>query len=254
MQSVAAIRFSRSRVVPRLVVCQQTQKVDWKSVEVVKRNLVVKDRVEVHKIVLDVGQKLSEQHTRAGQFMQIKIDDFKPGFFAIANSPQSQDTTLEFLVKSSGQTAEALCTKTALDVVEVSDVLGKGFGDTNEFNNIILFATGTGIAPVKALIESGALSQDKDITLYYGAYNQACMAYQELFPLWNEVGVRIVPVYSERDGKYVQDVFKQADNSVLVQNPSQSCAVVVGQKEMYSAIIDILKDFGISKEQVITNF
>jgi hypothetical protein len=45
--------------------------------------------------------------------------------------------------------------------VDVSPVMGKGFpADTvppEKVSTIILFATGSGISPVKALIESGAL-------------------------------------------------------------------------------------------------
>ena len=63
--------------------------------------------------------------------------------------------------------------------------MGKGFPvDTvppEDVDTVLLFATGTGIAPVKALIESGALQADKrkDVRLYFGTHDNDSTPYKD---------------------------------------------------------------------------
>eukprot|EP01026_Neomeris_dumetosa_P060473 TRINITY_DN5703_c0_g1_i1.p2 TRINITY_DN5703_c0_g1~~TRINITY_DN5703_c0_g1_i1.p2 ORF type:complete len:267 (-),score=29.45 TRINITY_DN5703_c0_g1_i1:78-878(-) len=243
---------------PLKVVCQQQkQEIVWKQAKVMDRKLVAKDKVEIHSLRLDAGE-ISAGYQKPGQFIQIKIGDSKPGFFAIASPPQQTNNTMEFLIKKWGETAGSLCELDVDTTVDVSPVMGKGFAaiPTDKYENVILFATGTGIAPIRALIESENLAAEKrkDVRLYYGAYNKACMAYQDLFPEWEQKGVKIIPVFSEKDQKYVQDIFASSDNQSLKSNPQASCAVVVGQKEMFQSVLDILTEIGLSKEQVLLNF
>jgi NAD(P)H-flavin reductase len=61
--------------------------------------------------------------------------------------------------------------------------MGNGFPvekvPPEEFNTMLIFATGTGISPIKALIDSGALNPTdrEDVRLYYGATDADSMAY-----------------------------------------------------------------------------
>lgn len=108
-------------------------------------------------------------------FTCIQVGDGKPGFFAIASPPDPNNQgVLEFLIKGQGDTAEALCDLAPGSEVSVSPVMGKGFPvekiPAEDHPTVLLFATGSGISPVKALIESGSLETDKrsDVRLYYG--------------------------------------------------------------------------------------
>ena len=60
-----------------------------------------------------------------------------------------------------GSAAAALCEAAPGATVDASPVLGSGFpmdrAPPSSFHTMLLFATGSGIAPVRALIESGAL-------------------------------------------------------------------------------------------------
>lgn len=64
--------------------------------------------------------------------------------------------------------------------VLVSAPMGKGFPvdaiPPVDFPTVLIFATGSGISPIRALIESGALQagQRKDVRLYYGAPRRCC--------------------------------------------------------------------------------
>ena len=67
--------------------------------------------------------------------------------------------------------------------VAVSPVMGKGFPvdrvPASDFDTMLIFATGTGISPIKALIDAGALDVQSrsDVRLYYGAIDTNHMAY-----------------------------------------------------------------------------
>lgn len=68
--------------------------------------------VQLQSLIIDVGEEVSGGYTKAGQFIQIRVEDRKPGFFAIASPPGSGDKgALELLVKGvgvTGTTAELL--------------------------------------------------------------------------------------------------------------------------------------------------
>lgn len=107
-------------------------------------------------VAIDVSDApdLVASHTRAGQYLQLRVPDApKPSFLAIASPPKLASTrgVFEFLVKSvAGSTAEALCALKRGDVVELSQVMGNGFDITRidppeKFGTVLVFATGSGI-------------------------------------------------------------------------------------------------------------
>ncbi|KAK2635324.1 hypothetical protein Ddye_030116 [Dipteronia dyeriana] len=141
-------------------------------------------------ISIDVSDApdLAASHTRPGQYLQLRIADLaKPTFLAIASPPAfaSASGAFEFLVKSvAGSTAEVLCGLNKGDVVEISQVMGGGFDvdriqPPDAYPTVVIFATGSGISPIRSLIESGfSANQRSDVRLYYGARNLKRMAYQ----------------------------------------------------------------------------
>ena len=67
--------------------------------------------LQLKRLVIDVGS-LADGYKTAGQFMQIKVGDSKPGFFAIASAPDSNNQGLvEVLIKDGApeSAANLLC-------------------------------------------------------------------------------------------------------------------------------------------------
>jgi len=63
----------------------------------------------LQRILVDIGAGASE-YTKPGQFIQAKVNDSKPGFFAIASPPDANNSgVVELLIKRQGGTAELLC-------------------------------------------------------------------------------------------------------------------------------------------------
>ncbi|CAN4124913.1 unnamed protein product [Withania somnifera] len=188
---------------------------------------------------------LATSHTKPGQYLQLRVPDLeKPSFLAIASPPSIAATkgVFEFLVKSiSGSTAELLCGLHKGDVVELSQVMGKGFdldqiSPPETYQTVVIFATGSGISPIRSLIEAGFCADKRsDVRLYYGARNLKRMAYQDRFENWASTGVKVVPVLSQPDDAwtgehgYVQAAFARAKN---IFSPQTTGAVLCGQKQM----------------------
>ncbi|CAI0447352.1 unnamed protein product [Linum tenue] len=210
---------------------------------------------------------LAASHTLPGQYLQLRIPEVdKPSFLAIASPPSfaASRGAFEFLVKSiAGSTAELLCALKRGNVVELSHVMGKGFGidqiePPEKYPTVLIFATGSGISPIRSLIESGfGAKQRSDVRLYYGARNLKRMAYQDRFKEWESSGVTIVPVLSQPDSSwsgeagYVQAAFARATQ---ISSPAGTGAVLCGQKQMAEEVTSILVAAGVSTDKILKNF
>jgi len=210
-------------------------------------------------LTLDVGA-ISQGYAKPGQFIQAKVGDSKPGFFAIASPPTTDNNMqglLKLLVKGQGETAELMCKLSPGDKLSVSSVMGKGFPVENipaaEFPKVFIFATGSGISPIKALIESGSLeaTERSNVTLYYGASDTEAMACTDDFKAWEALGVTVVPVLSSVGKGYVQDVFLA---EAAMADGEGTAAILCGQKEMAMAINAALTGKGVPSDKILTNF
>eukprot|EP00878_Enallax_costatus_P007580 GHUV01007937.1.p1 GENE.GHUV01007937.1~~GHUV01007937.1.p1 ORF type:complete len:325 (+),score=104.05 GHUV01007937.1:809-1783(+) len=256
IQSTGASRCRRTR---RLIV-----QANWGApVEftTAKINSNVKGAEMLHRVVIDVGD-LAAGYTKGGQFMQIKVGDGKPGFFAIASPPDPNNQgLLEFLIKAQGEAATALAALPAGAEVSVSPVMGKGFPvdkiPADNHPTVLLFATGSGISPIKALIESGDLEADKrsDVRLYYGTRDAAHTAYADCIPSWENAGVKVIQVFSDgadEGSKYVQEVFS---SGMGLNGDSNGVGVVLcGHKDMCNAVKDLVAAQGVDAGKVLLNF
>ncbi|GLC41251.1 hypothetical protein PLESTB_001082400 [Pleodorina starrii] len=213
----------------------------------------------LHKVVIDVGP-IAAGYAVPGQFIQIKVGDSKPGFFAIASAPGAHaDGLLEFLIKGApGTTAELLCGISEGAEVAVSPVMGKGFPldrlPASTTSAVLMFATGSGISPIRAVIDSGALA-GRDLTLYYGTRNTDSTAYRELLPGWEAQGVKVVQVFSESQQGYVHDVFEREGLSRLPADAASAVgALLCGHKGMCQAVTSLLSAKGVPPEKILLNF
>ncbi|KAF8060585.1 zinc finger CCCH domain-containing protein 40 [Scenedesmus sp. PABB004] len=225
--------------------------VDFTPAKVVSNTRVAE---QLHAVVVDVGD-LAAGYTAGGQYMQIKVGEGKPGFFAIASPPDPNNQGLvEFLIKAQGEAAEALAGLGAGAEVAVSPVMGKGFPVDRippaTTPTVLLFATGSGISPIKALIESGALEADKrsDVRLYYGTRDADHTAYAGAIPAWEAAGVKVVQVFSNGGAgeKYVQDVFAAAKG---LGGGDGVGVVLCGQKEMCNAVKELVAAEGVEADK-----
>jgi len=238
-----------------------------------------------------------------GQYVQVKIagdDEAKPVFLAIASAPSGEvpkppppakkgkaaeadaaagpepsapvPTTWEFLIKKTDNN-DWITSAAAGATFDVSQVMGGGFpmaenleGFKYDFptQNILLFATGSGIAPIRSAIESDQLGigGGRTCTLYYGVRTPDDMPYVSKFPEWEAKGVQVVPVVSQPDipcesgavwgGRtgYVQNALEEDG----VPIPRNSGALLCGVNGMCDAVKSMMAEAGVFEGRVLTNF
>lgn len=238
-----------------------------------------REACEAHRLlVLDVGTtadvgSLCDSYRVPGMFVKLRAgeDGGKGGFFAISCAPNLQGV-FEFLIKEGEATAWVERLEKG-EAVQVSPVMGKGFpmarlnegkfGETGEeerVSDVLLFATGSGIAPIRAAIESVLNGIDtrvrRKVRLFYGCRYERRMAFRERFKLWEEDGVEVIPVMSrageEWGGKrgYVQHVLREMG----VDRPKQTAALLCGVKGMTEEVRKYLVEAGVREDRILLNF
>jgi NAD(P)H-flavin reductase len=218
-------------------------------------------------INVELDADVSKEYATPGQYVQLRLDDdTKPLFLAVCSAPDAESSTFEFLIKKT-EGNEWLTTADVGTAVQVSQVLGGGFPmeenlDSLKFDfptqNVMLFAVGSGIAPIKAAIESGQLQTEggRSARLYYGERTPADLCFMESFPKWEAAGIEVVPVLSQppsdwegRSG-YVQNALEEDG----VPIPRNSGALLCGMKGMAESVKDVLTKAGVFEGRILTNF
>lgn len=184
--------------------------------------------------------------------------------------------TWEFLIKKTDNN-DWLTAAAAGGTFDVSQVMGGGFPMQEELEgikydfptqNLLLFATGSGIAPIRSAIESDQLglappgSGGRTCTLYYGVRTPDDMPYVTKFAEWEERGVQVVPVVSQPDlecesgnvwkGRtgYVQNALEEDGVAI----PRNSGALLCGVKGMCESVKGMLTESGYFEGRMLTNF
>lgn len=215
---------------------------------------------------LSSHRDLLTSHVAAGQFLPFRLPSAPyPIFLAISSPPPASTALLksfDFLVKRLPGTPSArLCDLRPGDLVHVGgSVVGRGFEVRRiaDARDVLVFATGSGISPIRSLIESGFGENKKiDVSLFYGVRNLQRMAYQERFNDWESRGIKIIPVLSRPDDQwtgergYVQNAFSRMKKVV---NPSSMGVILCGHKQMTEEITRALVADGMPKDKILTNF
>ena len=157
----------------------------------------------------------------------------------------------------------------------------------------VLLAAGSGIAPLKACIESGQLlclassyTITINTTLYYGEWTANDLCFTELYQEWKDTyGVTVRTVLSRSHNNdndddrsrpcYVQDVLsadlariyrnddtrrrqqqrqpQEQDNSAPMQQPQTVCAILCGMDDMIESCTQVLMDYGVPRDHILLN-
>ncbi|XP_047970190.1 fruit protein pKIWI502-like [Salvia hispanica] len=218
-------------------------------------------------VTVDVSRspELAASYTSPGQYLHLRLRDRRT-VLAISSPPSiaASSGVFEFLVKPiAGSTAELLCELRRGDVVELSQAVGGGFdvdriSPPENYQTVLMFATGSGISPIRSLIETGfGADKRNDVRLYYGATNLNRMAYRERFQEWQSTGVNIVQVLSHPDDTwrgergFVQAAFARAKR---ILSPESTGAVLCGYRKMAEEVTSILVSDGVASEKILKNF
>ncbi len=205
-------------------------------------------------LTLEMPPEVASSFTLPGQYQELAIEGHVAKPYAIASGP-GRGNRFEFLVRRGFPLADALGKLKLGDPVHVSLALGPGFPmDAVLGNDLLLVATGTGAAPMRAVIQTVAKNRIAfgDVTFYFGGRHARDFAFAREFQEWEEANIKIIRTVSEDVSEwtglkgFVQDHFQG------VRWP-QAAAFVVGSNPMVQAVTAELVKRGMPRERIFLN-
>ncbi|HYG68737.1 MAG TPA: oxidoreductase, partial [Anaeromyxobacteraceae bacterium] len=152
------------------------------------------ETAELRAVRLALPPAFAAQHVAPGQVVKAHTRDGE-AFFALSTAP-SPDGRVELLVKRGGRVADAVVAAAVPGAtLEVTPPFGEGFPIAEaRGRDVLLFAAGSAIAPVRALVQAivGRRDEFGRVTLFYGQRHGAGFAYRGEHLAWERKGVRVI--------------------------------------------------------------
>lgn len=200
----------------------------------------------------------AERYTRAGQFCRICVEG-QEGIFAMFSAPGEPGA--RFLIRvgnpEGGEAADAMAALPDDSPIEMSLPAGDGFAlERARGRDLYFVATGTGIAPVRAAIESVLLERAAygAITLDHGVRSEAHLAIGEDIARWRQAGVEVhVHVSTLSDDGTMRGMTVQGALRARAPDLHRAAVVAVGQSAMLRALREDVLALGGNAELFLTN-
>jgi CDP-4-dehydro-6-deoxyglucose reductase len=136
----------------------------------------------------------------AGQYIDILLKDQKPRSFSLANAPHD-DEFLELHIRNiagGAFTQHVFESMKERDILRFKGPLGTFFLREDSAKPIIFVASGTGFAPIKAIIEHALhIGVKRPMHFYWGARKLADLYMLDKAREWESRGIKFTPVLSE---------------------------------------------------------
>jgi NAD(P)H-flavin reductase len=196
-------------------------------------------------------------YDRAGQFCKIRIGGHE-GVFAMFSAPNERP--LSFLVRvgnpDHGEAADALAASTPHAPIEMTLPAGHGFALERARGRDVLFvATGTGIAPVRAAIESVLAERAAygALTLDHGLRSLGHLAIAPDVERWRALDMSVHVHLSTPEPGGVHGVTVQDALRARRPDLSNAAVVAVGQAEMLASLREDVRSLGGDPELFLVN-
>ena len=203
---------------------------------------------------------LAASHLLPGQVVKLRAPSGE-AYFALASAP-SPDGTADLLLKRGGKIADEIVLAAVPGTrIETSAPFGKGFPLAEaEGRDLLLFAAGSGIAPIRALLQHVVSHRNRfrRVTLFYGQRRGADFAYRAEHLDWERHGVRVVLCPSEADEAWagVRGRVQQVARTLALggSDPAGTEAYVCGMTAMVNDVKGTLAEAGVPPDRVHLNF
>jgi CDP-4-dehydro-6-deoxyglucose reductase len=164
------------------------------------------DRVTDDVIVMTLQLPANERmQYRAGQYIEFMLKDGKRRSYSMASAPR-QDTQLSLHIRhlpGGVFTDQVFNTMKERDILRFEGPLGTFFLREDSDKPVVLLASGTGFAPIKAMVEHALeTGSTRPMTLYWGGRRPSDLYMRALCEQWasrapDPVSFRFVPVISD---------------------------------------------------------
>ncbi|HXA48459.1 MAG TPA: CDP-6-deoxy-delta-3,4-glucoseen reductase [Burkholderiaceae bacterium] len=157
------------------------------------------DDVAIISLQLPASERLQY---RAGQYIEFILRDNKRRSYSMANAPyKDEHITLHIRHMPGGLfTDQVFTTLKERDILRFEGPLGTFFLRDDSDKPMVLLASGTGFAPIKAIVEQAAHNKtERPIVLYWGGRRPKDLYMHELCEEWARTlpNFRYVPVVSD---------------------------------------------------------
>jgi CDP-4-dehydro-6-deoxyglucose reductase len=136
----------------------------------------------------------------AGQYIDILQKEGKPRSFSLANAPHD-DEFLELHVRNivgGAFTQHVFNEMKERDIMRIKGPLGTFFLREDSNKPIIFVASGTGFAPIKAIIEHAMhIGIKRPMHFYWGVRKQSDLYMLDKVRKWEQYGIKFTPVVSD---------------------------------------------------------
>lgn len=209
-------------------------------------------------LVLDIqGTPLVGTHAHPGQYVRLRLPGQEAGIFAIASPPDPRGTRWEFLLKDGSPLPNALIRLRPGARVDVTPPEGRGFPmESARGHDLLLFATGSGISPIRSVIAS--IRHERDaygrVTLYFGARTPSAFAYSDELHEWEAGGIRVVRTVSQPGVSGWQGLTGYVQAHLGEQPLEGVVAFLCGQSDMVQGVKATLQARGVPKSAIHLNY
>jgi NAD(P)H-flavin reductase len=218
------------------------------------------ETAELRAVRLQMPFPFARAHERPGQVVKVATRAGE-SFFALASAPASEPRA-DLLLRRGGKVADAAAAAAAAGAeLDVSAPFGKGFAwEAARGRDVLLFAAGSGIAPVRALVQHLAALRGEfgRVTLFYGQRHHGEFAYAAEHLDWERRGVRVVLCPSQVDEAWpgVRGRVQAVARSLALggAEPSNAVAFVCGMTAMVADVKATLAAAGLPPDRVHLNF
>jgi len=213
------------------------------------------EAAEQTRLVLRDPERFLDLHARPGQYCHLRLPGRPSSFYALYTTPAERQ--LAFLVKAAGEPGAELAALRPGDVLEVTPPEGPGFDvQAAKGRDVVFVATGTGIAPMRAVVAS-VLAQRAEfgtLSLYYGVRDASFVAFARDLEAFRAAGVDVRVSYSraaeDDDGArgYVQEL-------IVADRPDLGNAAMfaAGQEALLEELAHSVTGLGGTRDWILHN-
>ncbi len=211
---------------------------------------------------LRLAPDLVRQHVAPGQLLRVRPPEGQAGYFAIGSPPAAGERAV-LLVKRGGRIADLVIDAAREgQTLDVTAPFGPGFPASEARDrDVLLFATGSGITPLRALLHQLLVERAaRRIVLYYGQRGEGGegdFAFSREWDGWRRGGAdvrlvasRPVPGWPGLTG-HVQKVAEATGFGGV--EAARSVAYLAGLPQMVAEARDALLRFGLPAGRIFEN-
>ncbi len=189
-----------------------------------------------------------------GQYVELKLPSLDPKPFALASAPGAGH--FEFLIRTGAPLADALVALQQGDALETTTPKGKGFPlDTGKGVPLILVGTGTGSAPLRAVVHAIERSRSDygPVWFVFGGKSAKDFAWHDEYARWKSSGIELRRTVMAGEPGWdgaVGAIEAQLPDPI----PDNAAVFVVGGPELVALVKAAVRSRGVPPERVFLNY